>query len=86
MSQSDWENLKDLLVAVIGAMWLGFTTWQNKRLADQNRTLEEKIDRHEARATTRARMRGEPLNPAVEEESSEPSFPYEETSREDAHL
>lgn len=77
MSQNDWENLKDI---VFGLFTL-FIAWQNSRLGQQNQVLERKIDVHERRATSRARLRGEPLNP-VEEEGEALPFPFEETERE----
>jgi hypothetical protein len=52
------EEWRDLIVGVVGAMWLGFTTWQNAVLKKQNDQISAQIAVHEERATERARLRG----------------------------
>lgn len=47
------EQWRDLLVAVIGALWLGFITWQNNVAIRQNVV-------HEKNAEDRAERRGDP--------------------------
>lgn len=59
MSQNDWDQIKEILMA----LFLAYLGWQNKRLADKGKEIEEKIETHEDRATARALMRGEPINP-----------------------
>ena len=51
--QWTYEQWRDLILAVIGAMWLGFNTWQNRTIIKQNVV-------HEENAEERAEMRGDP--------------------------
>jgi hypothetical protein len=55
----DWDNLKELLMA----LFMAFLAWQNKRLGDKGKEIEQKIEHHEVKATARAAMRGEPTLP-----------------------
>ena len=58
VSSAAWsaEQWRDLLVGVIGALWLGFITWQN------NLTIKQNVV-HEENARDRAGKRGDPDTP-----------------------
>jgi len=53
------EEWRDVLVGVIGAMWLGFNTWQNSYLRKQNDQISAQVAVHEENSQARAAARGD---------------------------